>query len=297
MATNDRGKLDYDAPVAQYWPEFGAAGKEAITVRQLLGHQASLLYLDEPQAGEMFDFELISSRFAAQAPNWPPTEKPAYNSLGFGFLVGTLVQRIDGRSIQQFIREELTDPIGADYILGASDEDLLRVAPNIPNPKNTLMSGGILASEKVAKIFASGPVDPALMHSPQYLKHVFPSGNGIAHADALARIFAPLANGGKFLGRQVFSPETVTAMSEVQWHAIDSVFGNEFRVALGLLQNIDFNFFGREGNVGSAGGGGYTVFADPENHLTFAYTPGRMTSGDGLGIESRNLVRALYSIF
>ena len=132
------------------------------------------------------------------------------------------------------------------------------------------------------------------MGSPAFLKLVMPSGSGVSNALGLARIFAPFAREGRGVRGRFISPATVRAASAQQWHHADSVFGNEFRVAMGLLLHCSFNDFGREGNVGSAGGGGYTVFADPANQLSFAYTPNRYTTGHGLGEESRRLVDAMY---
>jgi len=290
----DRGLLDYESPVAKYWPEFGQAGKGKITVRQLLSHQASLVYADDAEPGDYLDFDRYAAKLAAQSPNWEPGTNQAYHSMSIGFLVGTLVYRIDGRRIQQFIKEELVEPLGADYILGCTDEDLKRVSPTIFNPENKLMTGGLI-NEKTIKCFAPLPEDPLFFATPIHWKTGNPSSAGVSNANGIARLFAPLANGGKFRGIKYFSSETIAAMSEEQWHAEDSLFGNEFRVTMGLLLNIDFNYFGREGNIGSAGAGGFLGFADSENHLSFGYTPVRMTTGEGLGDEPRRIVDAMYA--
>ena len=289
----DRGLLDYEAPVAQYWPEFGQAGKEKITVRQLLSHQASLLSIDTATPGDALDFDGFAAKLAAAPTNWEPGATPSYHSMTYGILIGTLVSRIDGRPIAQFIREEITQPLAADYILGCTDEDVKRVAPTIFNPDNELMSGGLI-NEVTMKAFAVLPEDPMFFASPLHWKSVNPASSGVTNGNGIARIFAPLANGGAFNGKKLFSPKTIAAMSEEQWHEKDSLFGNDFRVAMGFLLNIDFNYYGREGNFGSAGAGGFVGFADPENHISFGYTPVRMTSGAGVGNEPRRLVDALY---
>jgi CubicO group peptidase (beta-lactamase class C family) len=290
----DRGLLDYDAPVATYWPEFAQGGKQSISVRQLLSHQTSLVFIDDAQAGDVLKFHDFSTKIARQAPNWPPGTAPTYHSITYGFLVGTLIERIDGRPVKQFVQEELARPLGADFILGVADSDLPRVAPTIFNTKNELMSGGLI-NEITMKCFAALPADPGFFNSTDHWKAVIPSSSGLSHSEAIARIFAPLANEGRFEGKSYFKPSTVKAMSETQWHANDSLFGNEFSVTMGLLNSIDFNYFGRPENFGSAGAGGFTGFADPVKHIAFAYTPVRMTSGAGLGDEPRRLVDALYS--
>ena len=159
---------------------------------------------------------------------------------------------------------------------------------------NELMSGDLI-NEKTLPLFSALPADPTFMGSPAFLEAVIPSASGASHALGIARLFAPVACGGEYNGLKMFKPETIKALSEEQWHHQDYLFGNDFRVALGLLLNIPFNYFGREGNVGSAGAGGYTVFADPENRIAFGYTPNRFTTGAGLGQESARLVDALYS--
>ena len=130
---------------------------------------------------------------------------------------------------------------------------------------------------------------------PDYFRSVMPSANGISNAAGLARLFAPLATDGAFDGYRLFSPDTLARATAEQWHYPDPIFGDDFRCGMGLLLHTPFSHFGREGNVGSAGAGGYTVFADPEHRLSFAYTPNRFTSGEGLGDESRRLVDALYA--
>lgn len=290
---HSRGRLDYDEPVANYWPEFSSAGKADITVRQAMSHQASLSIIDSAEPGDALDWALFTEKIAAQAPNWPPCSNETYHSVTIGYITGELVRRIDGRSINQFIREELCEPLGADYILGVDDDDLARVVPHIPNPANELMNGGLI-NEQTAAQFKPMPSDPAFMSSPEFFRFGFPSGGGVAHAEALARLFAPLALNGAYNGHQLFNAATLELMAEEQWNHDDYMFGNDFRVALGLLLHTRFNDWGREGNVGTAGAGGFCAFADPVNQLSFGYTPNRHTSGYGLGRELAHLVDALY---
>ncbi len=293
-ALASRGELDIEAPVARYWPEFAAAGKERVTVRQVLAHQASLAFIDTAEPGDALDWERFVGKIAAQSPNWPVATDEAYHSLTFGYLVGEIVRRIDGRPIERFIADELAGPCDADFILGCSEADLARVIPHIPNPKNELMNGGLF-NERSLRMFAAAPADPAFMGSPDFYRMVNPSGSGVSHALGIARLFAPFACGGVYRGRQLFSEKAIATASEEQWHHDDSVFGNSFRVALGLLLDDPFNAWGREGNVGTAGAGGFCGFADPEHHISFGYTPNRYTTGPGLGEEPRRLIEALYA--
>jgi CubicO group peptidase (beta-lactamase class C family) len=290
----DRGMLDYDAEVNKYWPEFSQNGKEHITVRQLLSHQASLAVIDSAQQGDILDWQLFTSKIAEQAPNWPPGTQQTYHAITYGFLVGELIERIDGRPVKEFIKQELTEPLEADYIIGCNDKELKRVEIPILNPHSEMMAGGGLVNENSMKQFSALPADPNFFRTPAHWKSIIPSSSGVTNSNGIARIFAPLACNGSFNGVNLLKQSTIKAMSEEQWHANDYHFGNDFRVTMGLLLNLNFNFFGREGNIGSAGAGGYTGFADPVNELSFGYTPIRYTSGEGLGDEPRRIIEALY---
>jgi CubicO group peptidase (beta-lactamase class C family) len=213
----------------------------------------------------------------------------------YGFLVGELVRRVSGKSIDEFIRDEISGPLQANYVLGASERELEHWVPHITNPESELVIRLFgQQSEELKRIYRPMPADPLALTSREYFKSVIPSMNGISNARGLARMFAPLAFGGEFDGVRLFSPETLARATKQQWHYPDPIMGDEFRCSMGLLLNTPFSDFGREGNVGSAGAGGFTVFGDPENRLCFAYTPNRFTTGKGLGDESRRLVRALY---
>ncbi len=206
-----RGLLDYDKPVAEYWPEFAAAGKEQISVRQAMSHRASLAFIDGAQPGDAADWEKFTAQIAAQAPNWPACTNETYHSVTIGYITGELVRRIDGRPIDQFIAEELVGPLGADFILGVGDEDYDRVAEQIPNPDNELMNGGLINDDTIA-MFAPMPTE--VIGTKEMTRFVFPSGSGASHGLGLARLFAPFANGGEYNGVRLFTPEVIAAASE-----------------------------------------------------------------------------------
>ena len=199
----DRGLLEYDAPVARYWPEFAQNGKAELTVRQALSHRTSLGIIDAAEPGDVLDWEVLTEKIAAQAPNWEPNTNETYHSITFGFIAGEIVRRIDGRPIQQFIAEELAAPLEADFILGCSDEDLLRTVPQIMNPDNELMSGDLI-NEKTLPLFSALPADPTFMGSPAFLEAVIPSASGVSQALGIARLFASVACGGEYNGLKMF---------------------------------------------------------------------------------------------
>ena len=131
----DRGRLDVDAPVATYWPEFAAAGKEGVLVRHLLAHTSGVSGLDQPAAvDDLYDWDKSTSRFAAQAPWWEPGTASGYHALNFGHLIGEVVRRISGKSLKQFVADEIAGPLSADFQIGAVESDWDRIAPVVPPP-------------------------------------------------------------------------------------------------------------------------------------------------------------------
>ena len=153
----DRGELDFDAPVARYWPEFAAAGKERIEVRHLLGHTAGLSGWDEPLTPEdLADWERCTSLLAAQAPWWEPGTRSGYHAVTQGYLVGELVRRITGVSLGQFFRETVAEPLGADFHIGLPEEADPRVVPLIPAAAADLQGGGF--SELARRSLGNPPV-------------------------------------------------------------------------------------------------------------------------------------------
>src|SRR6202522_1545214 len=131
----DRGELDVDAPVARYWPEFAAQGKEGVLVRHLLSHASGVSGLDQPAVVEdLYDFQKATSRMAAQAPWWKPGTASDYHALNSGHLVGELVRRISGKTLRQFVAEEIAGPLGADFQIGAAESDWPRIADVVPPP-------------------------------------------------------------------------------------------------------------------------------------------------------------------
>ena len=131
----DRGDLDVDAPVAKYWPDFGAAGKQDILVRHVMSHASGVSGLDQPASVEdLYDWSAATARMAAQAPWWEPGTASGYHALNYGHLVGEVVRRISGQPLRQFVAEEIAGPLGADFQIGAAETDWDRIAPVVPPP-------------------------------------------------------------------------------------------------------------------------------------------------------------------
>ena len=285
---NARGWLDYDAPVARYWPDFAQAGKEAITVRQLLGHEAGLVLLDEPMTVEKLrDLDYVARVLARQRPAWPPGTRHGYHTMTLGLYMQELVRRVDPahRTLGQFFHEEIAAPLGLDFYIGlpraipaervATVRPLSRLrgllALRYTPPAVTLKM--IRPGSLLRRSFAGLVADP---NDRSFLEVEVPAGNGVGSARAIARAYSAFANGGAELG---ITPETfahVTA-SPVVANPIDAVLGVPSRFSLGFLRpGPDFGFGSSPRAFGSPGAGGSFAFADPDARLGYAYVMNKL---------------------
>jgi CubicO group peptidase (beta-lactamase class C family) len=307
----DRGKLEFAAPVATYWPEFAAAGKDRITVGMLLSHQAGLAAWREPlPEGALYDWELATSRLAAQAPYWEPGTRTGYHGVTFGFLVGEVVRRVDGRSVGTFLRDEIAAPLGAEIWIGLPEKIEARVARTelydysdddseftqfvLANPDSLpaqlqLNTGGWLGNQEL--------LDTRASHAAE-----IPAANGIATARGLATMYAPLSLGGKFRGVRIVGPEAIAGMRYVRARTdrdASALVATAF--SLGFLKSWDNRSLGEgmstiigEDAFGHAGLGGSIGFADPSCRLAFAYVMNRHGRGTGINSRAQSLVDAVY---
>ena len=231
MMLVDRGRLDPDALVTTYWPEFGQAGKERTTVRHVMEHTAGLIGMRDSAEligwdGRGFDdYDAIADRLASTPPAWEPGTKQGYHALTYGWIAGELVRRIDGRTIGTFFREEVAEPLGLDTWIGVSPADRRRVATvvdvgyhAIPRPLRAQVDAMIVALRDPTKLNgqaflahggASGVDHLAELSNGDMLEAEFASGGGVSTARSLARAFAVLGAGGTFDGRTFVSAATM----------------------------------------------------------------------------------------
>jgi CubicO group peptidase (beta-lactamase class C family) len=292
----DRGALDLDAPVARYWPEFAAAGKERIPVTMLLNHQAGLPIVD---ATLTFDDVLAGApvvrALAAQRPVWEPGSKHGYHGLTYGWLVGELVRRVTGTSLGRFFASEVARPLGLDFWIGLPEAEERRVAPVVDGPPPTdpatlklmaalaqpgslfwrmgTMNGAIPLGASVASVYNSRPVHAAEL----------PAANGITTARSLARLYA--ATMAEVDGIRLFGPKTLRRALEVTSEGADALLGVRIRYGLGFgCDGGDVRLLG-PGSYGHAGAGGSVGFADPPSGIAFGYVMKQM--GSSLLIDPR----------
>ena len=291
----DRGELDFDAPVARYWPEFAAAGKERVTVAQLMSHSAGLSGWRAPIAvADLYDWDKATSLLAAQAPWWEPGTASGYHGTTQGYLVGEVVRRIDGRSLGTFFREEIAEPLGADFRIGFGPEHDHRVAELIPP---TVAGGANWApSELQINLVTNPQMDVLEALTRDWRAAEIPAAGGHGNARSIAQVHAILANGGVAQGKRFLSEAGCRKALEHQISGTDLVLGMPVSLGLGyglaeMLNQPSPN------SMFWSGYGGSLALIDMDARTSFAFTMNKMgatTFGDERSLAmARAMWRAL----
>ncbi|MFE7569446.1 serine hydrolase domain-containing protein [Streptomyces sp. NPDC057539] len=300
----DRGLLDPDAPVAAYWPEFAAAGKESVLVRQLLAHRAGLAGLREPHSVEqLYDWESTTSRLAATEPWWEPGTRSGYHAITYGFLVGEVVRRVTGLLPGEFLHREVTGPLGIDFTIGLPEKEAARAA-ELVHPRTPLTAEQAAAfahMEPVALAALGNPATGAAdANTAAWRAAEIPATNGHGTARAVAALYGILAGRGRLGEHRVLSPETVERVREGQGACRDLVLGAGFahdtEIGLGLwLSGRNGSYGPNPRAVGHDGFGGSCGLADPEAGVSLGYVMNRMGSNIADDPRKMALIDALYS--
>lgn len=286
----ERGRLDYERPVASYWPAFGAAGKDAITVGQLMSHQAGLPGFDEAADPSIwFDRTAVLERLCAQAPMWEPGTASGYHPITIGYLAGELFRLVDGRMMGTALREEFP---GLDLWIGLPESEHGRVA-QMRKPAAAPNLGEIDAVKRSA--FLDKGSAPGGRGSTEWRMMEIPSANLHGTARDLARLMTVMAT-GSFEGREMLSEATLAAARRERIHGQDRVLPFEMGWAAGWTMNAGLDIFGPEpAALGHYGWGGSCAWADPEAKLSAAYVMTRQSPhliGDPRAVR---LQTALYA--
>jgi CubicO group peptidase (beta-lactamase class C family) len=284
----DRGLVDYEEPVASYWPEFGVAGKQGITVRQLLSHQAGLHSMTDlvNSPEDLLDHVTLEQRLAAR-PSEPLPGHPGYHAMTYGWLLAGLARRITGLGMADLVHEELAGPLKTDGLgIGMPLDGLRRFAPLIgrtppvhPTPRlfanMSARSMPTLRKVELTRRFLEAlyvPYFDRLLagRSPLVLNTEMPSVNGLLSANALAKLYAIIANNGEVEGVRLLSPETVGALSQIQTRAHDAVIAMRMNWRMGYHRAGAQRYRGDSafGHYGFGGSGGW---ADPATGLSFGF--------------------------
>ncbi|WP_395245611.1 serine hydrolase domain-containing protein [Agromyces sp. MMS24-K17] len=294
----ERGQLDPEASVATYWPEFAAAGKAGVLVKHVLMHTSGVSGWAQPITGDdILDVDAAAARLAAQPAWWPAGAASGYHLLDYGHLVGELVRRVDGRSLGAFVREELAEPLGADFWLGLPESEDRRVSDVVPPPPSQLDLGALPPDSPAFRTF-TGPVLGAEVTWTRAWRAAGVGGaGGQGNARSVARLNSVLATGGQVDGMRLLSPATVERVFAEHTDGIDLVLGLPLRFALGwAVSNPASTPWIPEGRVAFWGGwGGSIVIADVDRGVTFAYVMNRMSPGIIGSERSDAYTRAVYA--
>jgi len=294
----EQGKLDLDAPVATYWPEFAAAGKAEIPVRWLLSHQAGLPAVRAPLPdGAVLDWDVMTAALAAQEPWWEPGTKHGYHALTYGFLVGEVIRRVSGRTVGQWLREHVAGPLDADFHIGFGPELDARTSdlhgslmptggaggelPDIPGPLGQMLKDMRDPTTMTGAAFGNPPRGTERVNTRAWRAAEVPAGNGHGTARALARIYGALARGGEIDGVRILAPESIERARSEQAFGPDAVLGGlPTRFGLGFMLRQDFMPFSPSPDAfGHPGAGGSIGIADPDARVGFGYVMNKMHMG------------------
>lgn len=289
----DAGKLWYDQPVAEVWPEFAEAGKAAITVEQVMSHQAGLSgFPDEMDPALWFDWDAICARLAAMAPLWSPGTASGYHPITFGYLAGEIFRRVDGRTMGTALRQDLAEPFGLDLWIGLPDSEHDRAA-DLQRPSGLPNFGDVNEATRAA--FLTPWSSPAGRGQAEWRRMEIPSANGHATAPALARLMGALANDGWLDGEVILSPALIAEAARERIRGQDLVLPFEMSWGAGFMRNAPVKAWGPgEETFGHSGWGGSCAFADPETRLAGAYVMNKQSTdllGDG---RPKRLIEAAY---
>jgi CubicO group peptidase (beta-lactamase class C family) len=306
----DRGQLDLDAPVSRYWPNFAQAGKETALVSMMLDHSVGLPHLrTKIKKGGVYDYDYMIGLLEREEPFWKPGTRNGYHGITSAWTVGEMVHRSTGKRLGEFFRDEVAGPLGIDFWIGLPADKEPRVAPMVAAPitdevRNSRISQAAINEKDSPShyfMFNMGGFDP---NTREAHAAEIGSANGISNARGLARLYAPLANGGALDGVKLVDPETLQRMAlcSVATHE-DATLRIPSRFSLGFMKAIDNRRLENAAHCsllisdpafGHVGAGGSIGFADPVAKMSFGYTMNRMGFGILMNDRGQSLIDAAY---
>ena len=281
----DRGAIDFDAPVARYWPEFAAAGKQGVLIRHVLSHTDGVIFCDHAPPGSWFDWDVHIRAIEKQEPAWEPGTKGAYNSINIGFILGEVVRRVTGQTIGAFLREAVTEKLDADYHIGLRPDELARVSDMHRNPHNTFFKIAADPSTPLGRAFLSAPAFGYFQNCPEIRVCEVPSFGGHGNARAVAKIYAALAGDGSIDGVRILSEAALQRAGQLVWDDQCIMTQRHLRMGYGFMHNepgtapmgTNMAAFGHTGT------GGAFAWCDRDRNLAFAYCTNFQREGTGIG--------------
>jgi len=289
----DRGALSYDEPVARYWPEFAAEGKERITVRQAISHHAAVHLVDAAEPGDYFRWDRMVAAIARQRPQWAAGTRGVYHTVSSVFILGKLIQCASGEHPWDFFRREVTGRLGVDYHIRLTEAERRRFCQNYDTEH--FVRDAKIAPDILPRFLAGMGDYTRVLTVEEQREMPYKLSGGTARG--AARLFAFASMDGELDGIRVLSPRTIELMTEVQWYEKCAVWGTPMRTALGILVNDpDFFYIGPNPKAfGTAGAGGSFAMADRDNRLAVGYSLNRYWPALALGDRARTLIDAVYA--
>jgi CubicO group peptidase (beta-lactamase class C family) len=273
----DRGELDFDEPVATYWPQFAANGKADVRVRHLLAHSAGLSgWTEALKPEDLADWERCTSALAAQAPWWTPGSQSGYHAVTQGYLLGELVRRITGQSFGTFFRTEIAEPLGADFHIGLSEADEPRVSLVVPPPLPDF--SGLDPSSIMVRTLTSPALNATYPHHRWWRAAEIPAANGHGNARSVALIQSIITNGGETAGRRFLRRESVERVFQTEADGTDLVLGVPMRFGAGYGLGSETVPLGPRACFWG-GFGGSVIIMDQDSELTVSYMMNQMEVG------------------
>ncbi len=290
----DRGGLDFDAPVAKYWPEFAANGKSQVKVSHLMSHSAGLSGWKEPiKPDDLYDWEKVTSLLAAQAPFWAPGSACGYHAVTQGYLVGEVVRRVTGKTLGAVFREEIAGPMGADFHIGLPASEDARVAELLAPPPGTGISDGN-QSDLIRNMSSNPGIDVAATRTRAWRGAEIPAAGGTGNARSVAEIHTILANGGVAKGRRYLSEAGCRKALEFQIGGVDMILGLPVRYGIGFGLSGGRIPFPNPNTIYWGGYGGSLAIIDMDARTTFAYAMNKMAGTTVGDVRAFSLAMAMW---
>ena len=297
----DEGLIDYDEKVTTYWPEFGAEGKQEVTVAQLLSHQAGLCGVDTRlEVEDLYDWNKMVNLLAAQKPLWEPGTAAGYHAITWGYFPGELVRRITGKTLGQYFHEKVAAPLGADFYIGLPESEMSRCGTLIgPNRARKMPEVSAEATEPPA-LYAIALQNPSIApyrdaSSDAWRRAEIAAANGQGNARGIAKIYGALANGGTLEDTSIVSKRALAAATKQEvGDQVDLVTGGPMRRARGFMLNTDGAYGPHPDAFGHSGAGGSAGFADPHRNVGFGYAMNQMQADITASPRTSKLIKSVY---
>lgn len=292
----DRGELDLDAPLCDHWPEFAANGKERVTMAQVLGHTAGVPGWDPAiRPTDLYDWDKATGVLADGPLWWEPGTRSGYHALTQGYLEGEVVRRITGRTIGTFFREEVAQPLGADFHIGLPESEDHRAAEIVSPGAGIAEVEGVDPASLAVRALVSCPLKGSEPNTREWRAAEIPAAGGTGNARAVARIHSALACGGEVDGVRLMSEKGVERILTEQHHDIDGVLGMKMRLGTGFgLMNEMIPLSPNERSFFWGGWGGSLAVIDMDAGLSVSYVMNKMAGALVGDLRGAMLVMAAY---